>query len=289
MSGLAPAVEVRRITRVSRRFVRSDVVVIVAGVILALIVLGAIFAPLLAPYNPNTINLLAPDQGPSVSHWFGTDDTGRDILSRVLFGARPALLGPAAVVVGATVVGTAVAIFTAWVGGRVDAAISRTLDVLFAFPGLLLAILAVAVFGVGFGAPVIALGVAYTPYIARVVRSAAVRERSLPYIAACSAQGFSPWSICARHLLPNVLPVVVVQATLSFGYALIDLTSLSFLGFGLQPPSSDWGLMVAEGQSALLANHVEQALFAGGAIVLTVLCCVVVGERLARTSETSAR
>jgi peptide/nickel transport system permease protein len=246
---------------------------------LVLVVLGAVLAPLLAPYGPNQINLAAAYQGLSSQHLLGTDDLGRDIFSRLLYGARLPLLGAGLIDGIATALGLAVATTAAWVGGWLDAVVSRTLDVLFAFPGLLLAILAVALFGPGFVAPVIALAIAYTPYMARLIRSVAIRERSKPYIDACSVQGWSGAWICVRHLLPNLLPFVVVQATVSFGYALIDLASLSFLGLGVQPPAADWGLMISEGEPGILAHHPAEALFPGLMIILTVTALVTFGER----------
>jgi peptide/nickel transport system permease protein len=270
------------------RFIRRGVHVLAARgwlvciclAFLVIVVVMAIAAPLLAPYSPTGINLLQLSQGPSAQHLLGTDELGRDLLSRIIYGARDPLLGASLVVLIATTLGTGLAIASAWRGGVLDSIVSRTFDIGFAFPGLLLAIIAVAVFGPGFIAPVLALALAYTPYIGRLVRGAAIRERSLPYIEACSVQGFSAWTICRRHILRNLLPFVNVQATVSFAYALIDLASLSFLGLGVQPPTADWGLMVAEGQPAILAHHPQQSIFTGVLIVLTVLSVIVVGERI---------
>jgi peptide/nickel transport system permease protein len=247
---------------------------------LAIVVVMAIAAPLLAPYSPTAINLLQLNEGASAQHLLGTDDLGRDLLSRIIYGARGPLLGASLVVLIATTVGTWLAIASAWRGGPLDSIVSRTFDIGFAFPGLLLAIVAVAVFGPGLLAPVLALAIAYTPYIGRLMRSAAIRERSLPYVEACSVQGFSAWTICWRHILRNLLPFLNVQATISFAYALIDLASLSFLGLGAQPPTANWGLMVAEGQPSILAHHPQQSIFTGILIVLTVLSVIVVGERI---------
>jgi peptide/nickel transport system permease protein len=276
--------------RVSRRRIRrvatSDFVFWLCIAILVIVVGAAIFAPLIAPYPPNQLNLNAVLQSPSTQHWFGTDDLGRDIFSRCIYGGRLPLLGSALIVLIATATGTVLAMSTVWLGGWFDAVVGRGLDILFAFPGLLLAILAVAVFGAGFVAPVLALAIAYTPYMSRLIRSATIREHSQPYIAACSVQGFSGPSICLRHLLPNIFPFIVVQATVSFGYALIDLASLSYLGLGVQPPTADWGLMVSQGQLAILAHHPEQSLFAGLMIVLTVVAFVMAGERRGASIET---
>jgi peptide/nickel transport system permease protein len=162
----------------------------------------------------------------------------------------------------------------------VDTGLSAVIDVLFSFPGLLVAIIAVAVFGAGLLAPVLALGLAYTPIMARVVRSGALRERQLPFIAAASVLGLPARRIVTRHLLPNVWPLILAQTTLMFGYATIDLAAISFLGLGVQPPSSDWGLMVAEGRTAILAGHSGEAIYPGIALVAVVLCVMMLGRRL---------
>lgn len=263
-----------------REAASSDRLVTAALIVIAVIVLAALLAPLISPYDPNAVDLLHATEGSSSSHLLGTDENGRDLLSRLIWGARPTLFGTSAIICLAVLVGTALALTSAWIGGAIDTAISRALDIGFAFPGLLLAILAVAVFGAGLSAAVIALAIAYIPYIARIVRAGAVRERSLPYVSALSIQGASGFRINFRHILPNLLPLILVQATIAFGYALIDLASLSYLGFGVQPPTADWGTMVASGQLAVLAGNPEQSLYAGLMIVITVCAFTVVGERL---------
>lgn len=253
----------------------------VAVIVLALLVLFAIFAPLLAPYDPLSIDLSNVLQGSTSEHLLGTDQAGRDILSRLMYGARSSLLGALWVVVVSTVLGVAAGVTAAWHGRWIDGVLSRISDLLFSFPGLLLAILAVTLFGTGLVAPVIALAIAYTPYVARLARSAALVERDRPYIAALKVQGFGGFAICMKHLIPNIAPVVFAQATIDFGYALIDLAALSYLGLGVQPPAADWGVMVSEGQSSVLRGAPQQSLFSGVAIVITVVAFNVVGEGLA--------
>jgi peptide/nickel transport system permease protein len=246
-----------------------------------MMVVVALFAPLLAPYDPLQIDLSNVTQGSTAVHPLGTDQAGRDILSRLMYGTRSSLLGPLGVVVVSTVLGVLAGVTAAWRGGFVDTAISRTSDLLFAFPGLLLAILAVSLFGAGLVAPVIALAIAYTPYVARLARSAAIVERDRPYIAACRVQGFGGLAICIRHLVPNIAPVILAQATIDFGYALIDLAALSYLGLGMQPPEPDWGVMVSEGQASILRGAPQQALWAGAAIVVAVVAFNLIGEGFA--------
>jgi peptide/nickel transport system permease protein len=253
------------------------------------VVVVAVFAPWLAPHDPNAVNILQRYQPSSAAHLLGTDALGRDLLSRLIWGARLSLTGPTLIILLATTAGTFVAIVTAWVGGWFDNVTSRLLDILFAFPGLIFAMLAVAIFGPGLVAPVIALSIAYLPYIARVLRSGALRERHLPYIDACYAEGLPTRTIAFRHLLPNIMPLVFVQATLSFGYALVDLAAISYLGLGVQPPTPEWGLMIANGQSSILSGHPQESLYAGLMIVLTVVAFNMLGDQLATYYSTDRR
>ncbi|MGT2526704.1 ABC transporter permease [Streptomyces nojiriensis] len=204
--------------------------------LLVLFVLVALFAPWIAPQDPTFGALGDTLLGPSAQHWLGTDQGGHDTLSALLVGTRTSLIGPLSVVLFSTVLGIAVGLFTAWRGGWIDTAVGRALDVLFAFPALLLAILAVALFGKGMTAPVLAMAIAYMPYTARVVRGLALREKSRPYIAAYRVQGHSALYVTVRRLLPNIAPTLLAQSTVNFGYALLDLAALSFLGLGVQPP-----------------------------------------------------
>lgn len=265
----------------ARKLASAGWVTGVAGGVCALVVLVALFAPWLAPHDPNAVDPLNAYAPFSAAHPLGTDDLGRDLLSRLVVGSRTSLAGPLLVILGSGVAGTGIAVAAAWIGGWFDAGVSRVLDILFAFPGLVLAITVTAVFGAGFIAPVVALSLAYVPIIARVMRAAALRERSLPYVEALRVQGFSGWHICRRHLLPNLAPLLVVQAAIAFGYAMIDLASISFLGLGLQPPAADWGLMIANGQPSILAGFPQQSIEAAVAVVVTVVAFTVVAERLA--------
>jgi len=253
----------------------------VSAIIFIGLALVAIFAPLIAPTSPtgvDPLNVFAPS---SAQHLLGTDDTGRDILSRLIYGARPSLAGPLLVVLLSSTVGTALGVAAAWYRGIADAVLSRVFDLLFAFPGIVLALLAATLFGPGFIAPVLALSIAYLPLVARLMRAAAMKERSLPYVEALQIQGASPWRITMRHLLPNILPLLVVQATIGFGYALLDLAAISFLGLGLQPPTADWGVMIADGKPSILDGNPQQSLYAAAVDVIAVVAVNLVGERLA--------
>ncbi|MGN9846791.1 ABC transporter permease [Nonomuraea sp. H19] len=158
--------------------------------------------------------------------------------------------------------------------------LSRSMDIVFAFPSLLLAMLVVAVFGPGVIAPVCALAVSYTPFIGRVVRSVAIQEGTRPYMESYRVMGFGEVWVTLRHLLPNVLPVLIAQSALSFGYALVDLASLSYLGLGVRPPDADWGSMISQAQSAILQGAPWSGLVPGVAVLLTVVSVNVIGEHI---------
>jgi peptide/nickel transport system permease protein len=257
----------------------------VALAALALVLLTALLGPVFVATDPNSVNLSYAYVGPIPGHPLGFDGQGRDLFARLVHGARTALIGPAIVVAVSTVLGTAIALVAAWVGGVVDTVVARVTDAMFAFPGLLLALLAVSLFSPGVVVAAVALSISYTPYTARIVRSAALKERSLPYVAALGVQGFSASRIVLRHILPNILVTVVAVATLSFGYALIDLAALSFTGLGVQPPQSDWGVMVATGVTGIIAGYPQESLFAGGLIVVTVGAVNFLGDRIEGSSE----
>lgn len=261
-------------------YARIGLIGVVAAAFVILVIAGAILAPVLAPYDPTIGSVTQRFQGPSLSHLVGTDQAGRDIFSRILWGARSSLIGPLIVVVVTAVAGTVLALVSVWWGGLVDAAISRLLDLLFAFPNLLLAMLAIAVFGPSQTTAALALAIAYIPYTARIIRSMALRERNLPYVRSPQLQGISGATITARHLVPNIAPLIVTGATINFGFAMIELAALSFLGLGVQAPQADWGLMVSNGQQSLLKGYPAESLIAGVSIVLTVAAFGYVGEKL---------
>jgi peptide/nickel transport system permease protein len=273
--------------RTRRRLAASTVVYGLCSVVVVVAVLLAIFGPLLAPHDPNYSRLEFQFVGPfqAKGYLLGFDSQGRDLLSRLMVGARTSMLGPFLVVVMSMALGTVISVAAAWWGGWTDSALGTVMDILFAFPGILLAVLAAAVFGAGLAAPTIALAIAYTPYIARVLRSAALRERARDYIAAAEVQGVSTFNICTRHLLPNLGPLVVAQGTLVFAWAMVDLAAISFLGLGVQPPTADWGVMVSTGETGVLQGYPLESLAAGLCIVLVVVAVSLLGERAAGANE----
>lgn len=249
----------------------------VAAAVLAVAVIAAVFAPLLAPYSPTQVDLLQVNSAPTPQHLLGTDALGRDTLSRLVYGSRTALVGPAFVVILSTALGLALGLWAGWAGGRVDAVLSRAFDIVLAFPALLLAILAVALFGKGLVAPVLAMALAYTPYVARLTRQLVSTEKNRQYVAAYRVQGFAaPW-IATRAVTPNVAGVVGSQSTQNFGYVLVELAALSFLGLGVQAPEADWGSMINEGQAGLVSGNFLPALVPAAAVVLVVVAVNTLG------------
>ena len=252
---------------------------IVGLLILFPIVIATVAPWILTGLHPNAQNLSASLQFPDGEHLLGTDKLGRDVWARIAYGAQPTLLGAVVVVLISGVIGIPLGLVAGYYGGRVDTVIMRILDALLAFPALLLAILVVATFGRGLGTVVVALGVIYVPAMARLIRSVTMVQRTLTYVDACRALGFSDARILFRHILPNLVAVVVVQSTIDLAYAILDIAALSFLGLGQQPPDPDWGSMLSDGRAYLLQNA-WPALSAGFSIMLAVISFNLVGDGL---------
>jgi peptide/nickel transport system permease protein len=250
--------------------------------VIVLFVFIAAFGAALAPYDPDAIDIAYSNVGPIPGHPLGFDELGRDLLSRILVGARSSFIGPMALVLVSTVLGTSLALLAAWRRGWTDAGLSAGFDIAFAFPGLLLAIVLVTMFGASLGIAVIALTLAYTPGMARLLRSTALRETGMEYVKAFRVMGYGDLRIVVRHVLPNLMPFIIAQAIITFGYATLDLGGLSFLGLGVQPPTADWGAMVAAGAPGLLQGYPMQTLAAGTCLVLAAVSFGVLGDRLAR-------
>lgn len=252
----------------------------VSAAVIAAATLAAVFGPLIAPYNTTLPDTTLQFVGPAGWHLLGFDFEGRDVLSRLLAGAQSSMAGPLAVVLISLVAGTGLAVTSAWKRGATDAVIAAWLDILFAFPGILLAVLATAVFGPGLLAASVALAIAYVPYVARVLRGAALKERSQPYVAALEVQGLSGPAICLRHIVPNMARLIVAQATIMFGWAMVDLAAISFLGLGVQAPAPNWGVMISENAAGVLEGYPLPTLAAGICVVIVVIAFNVLGEHL---------
>jgi len=247
--------------------------------IVVIAAVAALFGPLLTPYDPASQELARRLEGPSLSHPLGLDELGRDILARLLAGTRISLLVGLAVVSMSSVVGMLMGSMAGYFGGRVDDVISRVIDVLMAFPGILLAIALVAVLGPSLTNVVLALSVIGWVGYARLVRGQALRARELDFVQAARALGAGSGRIILKHILPTAMPSIVVQATLGMAGAIIAEAALSFLGLGVQPPTPSWGTMLDAGRSHLFdAPHLT--IFPGLAIALLVLGLNFVGDGL---------
>jgi len=250
---------------------------------LVALVLAALLAPWLTPYasqGAGAHDIAHKLLAPSWAHPFGTDEMGRDLLARVLYGARTSLALAVLVVGSSVVVGIAVGLAAGYAGGWADETAMRATDIFLAFPPLLLAILLVTVLGGGFASTVLALAVVWWPVYAVLVRGQVVSLRSRPFVEAARATGVPPLGIMRRHLLPNALGPLLVQATVDLGVVILAAASLSFIGLGPQPPTADWGVMINSGRQYVLGGSWWVAGVPGLAIMLTALACAVLGDSL---------
>ena len=247
--------------------------------VLVLIVVIAITADWITPYDPYAQDLIASSQGPSAAHWLGTDQLGRDILSRLMVGSRTGIIGPAIVAICATVLGTLIGLWAGFTGGLTDSVTMRSIDVVYAIPPLLVAVVLVGLLGGGYWLAVAVLIVLSAPADVRVVRAAVMAQRELPYIAAARTLGLSQTRIALKHVLPNIAPTLAANALLQFVVALIALSGLAFLGIGVSAGTPDWGLMIAENRSILDLNPwavIAPAL----CITLLAVAVAILGDRI---------
>lgn len=247
-------------------------------VVILLLVL-IVLAPLLAPHDPNHGELSDTLASPGRKYLLGADKNGRDVLSRLIFGTRTALGGALAVVLISELIGVPLGIWSAYRGGWVDEVVTRVLDMMLAFPPLLLSFAVVAAFGPSIRNVVLSLGILYVPFITRVVRSVTLVQKEMVYTEAAKAMGYPQRRIIFRHIFPNCVSSVIVVSSLDLAYALLDIAALSYLGLGVQPPTPDWGNMLSEGQLVLLtAPHL--AVSAGIMILIAVLGFNLLGDGL---------
>ena len=248
-------------------------------IVVAVFVLVAVAAPLVAPYDPVATSWTAIRKAPSLQHWMGTDENGRDVLSRVVFGARASLLAGVVSVLIAAGVGVPLGLLAGFTGGWVDGVIGRVVDAMLACPFLILAIALAAFLGPSLTNAMIAIGITAAPIFVRVSRGATMDAATHEYVEAARATGNPPWRVAMRHVLPNIVPPVLVQATLAIAAAIIAEASLSFLGQGQQPPAPSWGSMLNSAQR-FLDQAPWLAVFPGAAIFLAVLAFNLVGDGL---------
>ncbi len=273
--------------QLARRVIANPVSAV--GLALALLlVAAAVLAPLLGLADPIALapkdRLLPPD----ASHWFGTDDGGRDIFSRVLFGARYSLLAAVVVLSVAVTVGTSIGLASGYFGGKVDEALMRLTDIFLAFPALLLAMGISAALGASLTNSMIAIALVWWPWYARLVRGQTLRLREEQFVEAARATGASSVRTLTRHVLPNCLTPIIVQVSLDVGYAILTTASLSFIGLGAQPPTPEWGSMVSSGKDYIL-DQWWIATFPGFAIFLAVVASNLLGDGLQEALSPSLR
>jgi peptide/nickel transport system permease protein len=269
--------------RLWRRFRRNKGAVFGLGVFVA-IVFMALGADFIAPYNPIEQNYARLMEGPSADHWLGTDSFGRDMLSRIIYGARIALIVGILAVLLAMVVGVTLGLISGYYGGIIDTTIMRVMDGVFAFPILILAIALMAVMGFGVRNVIIAVAVVSIAPFARVTRGDVLAVREEPYIEAARLAGIRNAAIIFRHVLPNVLAPIIVQAALRVSAAIITESGLSFLGLGPQPPTPVWGSMIAEGRNFIvMAPHIST--YPGIALMITVVGLNLLGDGLRDTLD----
>ena len=261
-----------------RRFLARPVAVAGLVVIVAFIAI-AVCAPLISPYDPIATSWTAIRKAPSALHWMGTDEDGRDVLSRVIFGARASLLAGVISVLIAAGIGVPAGLLAGFAGGWTDALLSRVVDAMLACPFLILAIALAAFLGPDLTNAMIAIGVSTAPRFMRVARAATLDAASNDYVEAARAVGNPAWRVAVRHVLPNIVPPILVQGTLSIAQAIIAEASLSFLGLGQQPPDPSWGSMLNSAQR-FLSQAPWLAVFPGVAIFLCVLSFNLVGDGL---------
>lgn len=251
----------------------------IGGFLVSLIVLCAIFAPLLTSADPYEQDLLSTMLPPSWQHPFGTDDSGRDIFARVVYGARISLLEVTLGVGLAIISGVPLGILSGMAGKRVDAVIMWCMDVLFAFPGIVLAILLVSILGSSLVNLLVAIAIFSIPVYARLARNLTLGLRSMDYVEAAISLGLRRWRVMTHYILPNAIGPIIVQSTLTAGTVILSAASLSFLGLGAQPPLPEWGAMMSSGRNYLGVN-IYMSLFPGIAVMITVLGFNILGDGL---------
>ena len=256
-----------------------DRTAVVGLVLVGLLTLAALLAPLLSPHDPDAVDVARKFLPPSREFPLGTDHLGRDVLSRLLFGARLSIGSTVVATLIISVIGVAIGVLVGWYRGVIDSAFGRLLDIFLAFPTFLLALAVTALLGPGLGNVMVAIVLAWWPIYARIVRSAVLSERSKTYIESARAVGSSSARIVRRHVLPNIVGPIVVLTTLDLGTVMLGISGFSFLGLGVKPPTAEWGAMLSEGRT-YLSRAPNMMFFPGAAIFLMVLGFNLLGDGL---------
>lgn len=260
-------------------YLRRDAKALVGAVVLLLLVIAAVFAPWITPYDPNHVDFLAAMEAPSLAHPLGVDDLGRDLLSRLIYGTRISLFVGISTVVIALVIGVILGLLAGYYGGWLDMIIMRYIDLQWAFPNILIAVYLVAVFGTGLANVIVAISLAYIDDFARIARGMVLSIKEEQYVDAARTVGVSDWRIMWRHILPNATAPLIVQATVSVSYAILAEATLSFLGLGVEADTPTWGLILAEGRS-FISRLWWVGVFPGLFIMVTVLSINFLGDAL---------
>ena len=267
-------------TRISSwKLLARNPVTLVSALVLAAVAVVAVFAQALAPYGINDVDVPNALQAPSLTHWLGTDELGRDVLSRVLVAVQASMRIAVTSVALALVVGVAIGVLAGYRGGWLDTVLMRVVDVMFAFPVLLLALAVVAILGPGVTTTILAIGIVYTPIFARVARASTLGVRTEPYVRMSQAMGTGDGYILRRHILPNISGPLIVQTSLSLAFAILSEAALSFLGLGIQPPQPSLGRMIFDSQGFVTMAW-WMAVFPGAAIFMIVLAFNLFGDGL---------
>ncbi|WP_017691683.1 nickel ABC transporter permease subunit NikC [Paenibacillus sp. PAMC 26794] len=251
----------------------------ICSVIILLFFVIALLAPWIAPHDPVKVNLLQKLASPSLEHWLGTDHLGRDNLTRLMYGARVSLGFATLIFLSSLLIGVIVGSISGYLGGWVDSLLMRLCEGIMAFPNLVLVLGIVGIFGPGLMQVLLALMMVQWVYYARICRNMVVSLKERNFIAAARISGSSSWTIIRRHIIPNVQRPIVVMGTLEMGWAIMDISALSFLGLGIQPPNAEWGAMIHEG-TGYIRSHPELMIYPGVLILLVVITFNILGEAL---------
>jgi peptide/nickel transport system permease protein len=263
----------------------SSPVFVVGALIVLFWIVCAIFGTSIAPQDPYAVNPVHALQGPGGAHWFGTDDLGRDVLSRVIVGAQGILIvAPLATILG-TVAGTALGLITGYFRGLVDNILSRFIDAFLSLPTVIIALLAIVALSTSKAAVILVIAIVFAPIIARTVRAAVLQEREMDYVCAAQLRNESTVYILFAEILPNVMGPVLVEFTVRLGYAIFTVATLSFLGFGIQPPAPDWGLQIFEDYGLLAGGYWWPVLFPALAVASLVIGVNMIADAMAKAFE----
>ncbi|MDR6722965.1 nickel transport system permease protein [Paenibacillus amylolyticus] len=271
-----------------RAVFRGQRAIMICSVVVLFFFGVALMAPWIAPHDPVKVNLLQKLASPSLEHWLGTDHLGRDNLSRLIYGARVSLGFATLIFLSSLIIGVIVGSISGYLGGWVDSVLMRFCEGIMAFPNLVLVLGIVGIFGPGLMQVLLALMMVQWVYYARICRNMVVSLKERNFIAAARISGASSWTIIRKHIIPNVQRPIVVMGTLEMGWAIMDISALSFLGLGIQPPNAEWGAMIHEGTS-YIRSHPELMIYPGALILLVVITFNMLGESLSEKYGVSKR